>query len=34
MRGSDLDIALLFLGDINKHEKKNPFHFIFNFILV
>lgn len=32
MRDSDLDIALLFLGDINKHEKKN--HFIFNFILV
>lgn len=23
MRDSDLDIALLFLGDINKHEKKN-----------
>lgn len=22
MRDSDLDIALLFLGDINKHEKK------------
>lgn len=23
MRDSDLDIALLFLGDINTHEKKN-----------
>lgn len=29
MRGSDLDIALLFLGDINKHEKKNPISFYF-----
>lgn len=32
MRDSDLDIALLLLGDINKHEKKK--HVIFNFILV
>lgn len=31
MRDSDLDIALLFLGDINKHEKKKNMLFLILF---